>query len=124
MTFVPSIKKRITMELFKLSKNEQYFKILGAMKQGEEVKNSNKQPPILIEVMNLETAAIGQIIAPKILESELTKHYPNDAYVGKCFALSVTPPVEGGKKYNLVNITEIEDPNPETVETAAKGGKK
>lgn len=119
-TFVPTIKKRITMEHFKLGRTPQYFRMEGKMHQGEEIKNSNKQPPWLIEVSNLETGEIGQIIAPKILESELNKHYPKDTYVGKCFALSITPPVEGGKKYNLVNITEIEDPAPVEAKKAAK----
>ena len=111
MEFVPSIKKRVTMQLLKLGKDEQYYRIETAMKQGEEVKSSNKAAPWLMQVTDLKTGEVGQIIAPKILQSELDKHYPNDSYVGKCFGLSVTPPVEGGKKYNLVNITEIDDPS-------------
>lgn len=115
------------MQHIKLTKNDQYFKIQTAMRQGDDIVvaagTTKKQPPWLMEVTNLESGEYGQIIVPAILKSELDKQYAGDAYVGKCFALSILTPEESGKKYNLVNITEIEDPDAPEVEAPTKGAK-
>ena len=103
--------KNVTLPLFKLEKNKDYyFRFEGPIHTGKDIKGKStddrKQPAELAKVTNLETGELGEIICPMILRETMQEDYPDDGYVGKCFALSLTRPE--GKAYNLVSITEIE----------------
>lgn len=133
-TFVPKIKKHVTLPLLKMVKDTPYYvRFESAMFKAKEVTAARnvdpnsaaaqkREPPMLAQVVNLENGEMAQIICPAVLVSELNNHYPDEAYRGRCFAIELKK-VEG-KSYNLVNVTEIEDPK--EAEDAAKeqaGGK-
>lgn len=107
--FAPKVKKRVTLQLFKIEKKKPYyFRMESAMAIGKAVANSQMEPATVVQVTNLVTGEIGQIICPSVLKKELSDAYPDDSYVGKCFELSIHP--VAGKRYSVPQITEIEDP--------------
>lgn len=121
MAFAPKVKKHITLPLLKMAKNQPYYvRFDSAIFQAKELKASRtastespaaqrREPPMLAQVTNLETGELCQIICPTILCTELNDNYPGESYKGRCFQIEQSR-VEG-KNYNLVNLTEIEDPD-------------
>ena len=101
--------KNVTLAQLKLEKGvEVYVRIEKPFTIGKEVKNSNKQPPLIAECTNLVTGELVEVIVPKVLESILTEEY-NDGYVGRCFCIEKTSnPDENGKKYAKFSVIEIE----------------
>ena len=125
-TFKPVIIKHVSMPTLKLMPNMPvYVKILEKMflgkvqpaKEGE----AEKKPPTILNVLNhvvnkagtaLETdGEVMQLVAGKVLESELRETYPDDGYVNRFFA------IEKGKKkgttdrgYFTYGVGEIADP--------------
>ena len=103
--------KKVTRELLKLKDNMPvYIKVLCATYQAEptEAKQGAVQmdPPILANVVDLETGEEMQMIFPKVLEEEIHKNYPDNSYVDHCF--SVEKFKIDGKKYSGFKISEIE----------------
>ena len=118
--FEPKIIKRVTMPTLKLIPNEPvYVKILDPiflakeqkLKDGEKEKD-RKKPPMLFNVLNLETGEAMQLVAGAVVQSEITESYPKDAYVGKCFMITKgkKKDLSGGRGYFTYEISEIEDP--------------
>ncbi len=114
--FKPEIIKHVTMPTLKLVPDvPAYVKITAPIfegkrqppKKGEEPK----KPPMIFNIVNLETGEVCQMVAGKVVESEITGNYPKDAYVGKCFMI-----VKGKKKgsgdrgYFTYEIAEIKEP--------------
>lgn len=113
--------KHVTLPLFKMIPGvERYFLVDGAMFVGKQV-DDKKEPATLMNVTDLETGEEGQIICPFLLIEALNADYPDNAYVGKMFAISLTRVPE--KKYNLVNLTELKRAE-ESEESAKPAGKK
>jgi hypothetical protein len=114
-------KKVLTLPLFKLVVDTpSHFKITGPMYIGKDMKqkegDKKKEPATLANVTNLETGEAGQFIVNAVVKSVLTDEYPNDAYVGKCFAITKQKRKEG-KSYDPFNVVEIEDPSATEVPT-------
>ena len=89
--------------------------------RGAAPSDQNKEPATLLEVTDLSTGEIAQIVTNEVLKSTLRDEYPQDTYVGKCFSITKKGR-EAGKQYNKFSIEEIEDPS--TAETSTKAGKK
>lgn len=76
-----------------------------------ETMSKPQEPPVLCQVTNLKSGQRAQMIAGAVFHSEITKQYPDNAYVGKSFLFTVQK--ASGKRYKVPMISEIE------VETAA-----
>jgi hypothetical protein len=99
-----------------------YVKIEEKMHIGKEMKKKAgddkvKEPATLCNVIDLKTGEPAQIILNAVVKSVLTEEYPNDTYVGCCFAITKQARVQG-KQYDPFNIEEIEDPNAQSQPTA------
>jgi hypothetical protein len=117
--FKPVTKKLLTRPVIKWQVDKtRYFKIENAMHIGKEIKarrnadpnEKAKEPATICNVIDLENGALAQLIVNAVLKSVLTEEYPNDTYVGKCFAVTKQSR-QPGKQYDPFNIEEIEDPN-------------
>lgn len=124
--FKPKIIKHVTMPTLKLvSDVPVYVKILDKMFEGKTQKpkegEAPKKAPTILNILSYSVNKAGtaletdgeamQMVAGKVLESELIEKYPKDAYVGKYFV------IEKGKKkgtgdrgYFVYSVGEIEEP--------------
>jgi hypothetical protein len=73
-------------------------------KPGPDGKPLN--PPELMEVTNLETGEIAQVVMNEVFATELRDKYPSDGYVNKSFKVCKFK-MQGGKRYATFQITEI-----------------
>lgn len=114
--FEPKIVKHVTMPTLKLLPDvPAYVKITDPIFEGktQEPKKGEtaKKPPMIFNVINLETGEVCQMVAGTVVQREITENYPKDAYVNKCFMI-----VKGKKKgtgdrgYFTYEIAEIEEP--------------
>lgn len=120
--FVPKVIRQVTLPLFKLKPGSEIFvKILDKAYKAAALKGAApkagdpvKEPPMLINVLNLETGELGQIIPGASLLDTLNDTYPNDTYVRKGFWIKVGEQKAsaggGGKRYNTYTVSEIELP--------------
>jgi hypothetical protein len=115
--FAFKLKKRFTLPLFKWKNDEtRYYKFDGVIVQGKPIKEGRsgdaaprKEAAYLAPVIDLETGEKGQIILGLVLREILSEEFPDDGYVGKCFAISQSRVT--GKNYNVYDISEIECPD-------------
>ncbi|MGH7743753.1 MAG: hypothetical protein ACREQ5_02900 [Candidatus Dormibacteria bacterium] len=84
-------------------------------------EDKRKAPATLANVINLEDGSVCQIIVNAVVKSVLNDEYPNDGYVGKCFAITKRGRAQG-KQYNPFDIEEIEDPGNEVAAKALQHG--
>lgn len=118
-------KKLLTIPVLKFKEGEiRYVKITDAMHVGKPQKAKEgekaKEPAVLANCINLEDGAICQIIVSAVVKSVLTEEYPNEGYVGKCFAITKQGR-NPGKQYNQFDIEEVEDPGDEVTHARAAG---
>ena len=128
--------KQVTRSLLKPVENVAvYVTVTSAIKEAprdEEIKSvrkskkapaadaetESKAPPLVMDVTNLETGELQQMIVPAVLETEIKRHYDDDSYVGLSFILVRLAMVKkaGGHSYSRWSIQEI-DPTPVEDET-------
>lgn len=111
--FRPTLVKILTKPLFKWEANvTRYYRADGAMFTGKPINEGagkpKKDPAILMYVTDLETGEQGQCICAAVLRSILNEEYPEEAYVGKSFAIKQHK--IAGKDYNGFDVAEIEGP--------------
>src|ERR1700677_500397 len=94
--------KHVTLPLLKLGTEPSFVRFDAPMylsekatptrprAEGAEPKADKKAPPVLAEVTDMVRNIKCQIICNTVLETELKKKYPSDAYVGKTFRLVKT----------------------------------
>lgn len=121
--------KNLTLDILKFVENEtRHVKITGAIHLGKEQKSSKgdedkkREPAQLASCINLDDGAECQIIVSAVVKSTLEDEYPNETYVGKCFAITKKNRV-AGKQYFPYSVEEIEDPNAEAATEPAKEDK-
>lgn len=118
--FKPVVIKRITMPTLKLLPNvPAYVKITHPifqakeqkLKEGEKEKD-RKKPPMLFNVINLETGEAMQLVVGAVVQSEIVESYPKETYVNKCFMIvkGKKKDLSGGRGYFTYEISEIEEP--------------
>lgn len=109
-------KRAITVPHLKLEKNACYYlKFLGEPFKGSgDPAQPEKQPPTVARVVNLETGELAEVILPAVALKELTDAFP-DGINGTCVEFKNLG-IREGKNYNIVQITEIEDPTAGTEE--------
>lgn len=113
----------VTLELLKIVANVEYYvRFIGPMHIGKAVAGPvkvdpntgevkpGKEPAMIAFIDDLETDKERIIICSTVLRKELADAYPNDSYISKTFGFKQTK-IEG-KSYNLVELWEVEDPNP------------
>lgn len=104
--------KQITRNVFPQKPGQTLaVRVTGKIFQGEKLKNAtgeqkNMDAPKMFEGVNLETGEIGLVIANTVLEGEFDKSYPNGAYVGKSFAITMKD--VPGKRYKQFVVFELE----------------
>lgn len=122
--FVPTRKKLLTRPILKFIKDEpRYVKFEGKIYLGKEMKqkagdDKKKEPAHLADVIDLTTGELAQIIINAVPMSVLKENYPDDSYVGKCFAITRQSRKEG-KAYDPFLVEEIEDPTAKSEATEA-----
>ncbi len=131
--FVPKRKKLLTKPLLKYSVGVAVCVLIEtAMHIGKDMKpgadGKKKEPATLCDVIDLKTGEPCQLIMNAVVKSVLSEEYPNDAYVGKCFAITKQVRVQG-KAYDPFSVEEIENPADDKKEEAPShvaniGGKK
>lgn len=119
-------KKLLTVPVLKFKEGEtRYVKITEVMHVGKPQKAKEgekaKEPATLASCINLEDGAVCQIIVSAVVKSVLSEEYPNDGYVGKCFAITKQGR-NPGKQYNQFDIEEVEDPGDEVAHQRSTGG--
>jgi hypothetical protein len=101
----------------------QFVKITGPMHLGKQMPAKEgekpKEPATLAHCVNLADGGEVEMICNAVVESVLNEHYPNHAYVGKCFAITKGGR-NPGKQYINFSVEEIEEPT-ETAEEPPKG---
>ncbi|MGH7744648.1 MAG: hypothetical protein ACREQ5_07510 [Candidatus Dormibacteria bacterium] len=112
--FKPVIKRHLSVPVLKFEIDKpRYLAITDKMHVGKAQKakagEKAKEPATLAACVNLETGEVGQIIVAAVIKGVFTDEYPNDFYVGKCFAITKLAP-RPGKSYNQYTVAEIEDP--------------
>lgn len=126
---MPEVKKfvakriaSVTVELLKIKTGVEYYvKFTGPIHLGAEmppdvkvdpktgeVTKEERKPANVAYVIDLETNQPRQIVVSAVMHSELDRSFPNDSYVGLCFAFMIRK-IEG-KNYNGVTIDQIEEP--------------
>lgn len=124
--------KHVTVPQLKLEKNIEYaIRFVSEIVISDAATSSapadtdaktKMEPPMVAKVNywdNPDHTFVYQIVCNTIMVKEMAKHYPNNAYVGKWFLISLRP--IQGKKYIGVDITEIEVPaEAQAAQTPAK----
>lgn len=120
MSFSPKIIKKVTMPLLKQQIDVPIFvRVDGAIYVGKELKGdkAGEKPADIMHVTDLTSGEVMQYLVPSVVKSTLEEEYANEAYVGKCFALTKHNKKEG-KRYFTFSIDEIENPLGDTQKTA------
>jgi hypothetical protein len=98
--FTFKTKKFVVKQLFKIKPGvEYYFKATGPMHIGKQI-DDQKEAATLMDVIDLPTGELGQIICGKLLRDSLAENYPNHSYVGKAFCIELMKVPE--KRYNML----------------------
>lgn len=114
--FVPKRKKLLTRPVLKLVKEQPRYVLLQArIYIGKEMRqrspdDKKKEPAHLVDVIDLTTGELAQVIINAVPMSVLTEEYPNFGYVGRCFELTRQTRQEG-KSYDPFKVEEIEVPD-------------
>ncbi len=114
--FKPVVIKHVTMPTLKLLPDvPAYVKITEKIFEGKaqpaKEGQEPKKPPMIFNVINLESGEVCQMVAGTVVQREIQDNYPKDSYVNKCFMI-----VKGKKKgtgdrgYFTYEIAEIEEP--------------
>ncbi len=116
VAFKPVVIKHVTMPTLKLLPDvPAYVKITEKIFEGKSQPAKGdepaKKPPMIFNVINLESGEVCQMVAGTVVQREIQDNYPKDGYVNKCFMI-----VKGKKKgtgdrgYFTYEIAEIEEP--------------
>lgn len=115
-------KKSITLSTLKFVVDKPlYVLILGKLHEGKarvgrsgnvklDSDGNPRKPPTLVEVIDLQSGEISQIIASTIIKTELTEAYPNDSYLGCSFEI-IKQKRKEGREYDPYSIAEVETPD-------------
>lgn len=114
-------KKAITLSTLKFVVDKPlHVLILGKLHEGKarvgrsgnvklDSDGQPRRPPTLVEVLDMDTGEMAQIIAATIIKTELSEAYPNDGYVGLGFEITKQKRKEG-REYDPYSIVEVEVP--------------
>lgn len=101
--------EHVTRPLLKWTDGKTYFFRIDSpifqADRNEGEKDDKKEPPFLYNAIDLTTGEEVQMIAPKVLHSELEKKYPDHGYVGRNFR-AVKTKLED-KRYSTFQISEL-----------------
>lgn len=108
-----TVKRVVTVPTLKLSVGEtRILEILESITDGKarvarkgEDGNAMKAARVM-KARDVETKEVGTVVLNKVLESILTEDYPDEAYVGKLFAITKGQKAEG-KAYFPFTVLEV-----------------
>lgn len=114
--FKPVIIRHVTMPTLKLMPDvpacvKITAKIFEGKVQPAKEGETAKKPPMIFNVVNVETGEVCQMVAGTVVHREILDNYPEHSYVNKCFMI-----IKGKKKgsgdrgYFTYEIAEIEEP--------------
>lgn len=104
--------KHITLPLLKIKLDEEfYIKITGAIFEGKTIRQSlavrkQLEAAMFAPVINLRTGEEMEMMFNKGLEDTISEEYPDNAYIGKEFAMTKFAKEKG--KDHRFNVIEIE----------------
>ena len=109
--------KQVTVPVLSLPFNVPvYLQITEPMHVGPDLRGrvaGYKMAPATITVIKGIRGGLRTLICPAVLQGELERQYPEDAYVGRWFAIKRFPPdvkLAPDKRYSTFQIVEIRDP--------------
>lgn len=115
--FVPKVLKQVSTNLIKLRAGSSiYFKVTAPMKEAAKAtrtdgKDADKNPPTLLDGVDLASGEVGTIICGSVLIDLFNSEYPSDSYVNKGFWIRVVEKKDaqagGGRSYNVYDVKEI-----------------
>jgi hypothetical protein len=122
--------KSVTRPVMKIEAKTVYFKVDGPIHKAAPMEGAKAQkdasgnvlpPPDLMFVTDLETGEEKTVVVNTVLGLELSKTYPEEKYVGKCFMVEKIAPA-GNKRYATFQISEIalQETAPEKPATSKK----
>lgn len=102
-----TIKKEVTLPIRKLTIDEPaYLKVTSKIVQGKKIKDEEEAAHIM-NVIDLETGASGQVVVPSVLMGIFEDNYENQTYVGVCFQI-IKGRKPSGKRYHTFTVCEVE----------------
>ena len=105
------VTRKITLPLLSTKDGGQYaVQLQGKFYVGKEITQKGevaKKPAIMVDVIDLLTGQLMQMICPTVLKANIEEAFPDDSYVGKCIAFERFAKKEG-KNYNTFSLAEIE----------------
>jgi hypothetical protein len=114
-------KKSITLSTLKFEVDKPLYVLLaGKLHEGKQrisrsgvVKldssGNPRKPPTLVEVIDMTTGEVAQIIAATIINTEISENYPNESYIGLGFSIMKQKRKEG-REYDPYEIAEVDIP--------------
>lgn len=88
-----------------------FLKFEEAMHESKYVdpdpKKQKEKPATIAAVTDMESGEVYQFIVPSVVQSQLERNYPDNAYVGCIFRLACLGK-RPGKRYWDFSITEVE----------------
>lgn len=100
--------KQVTLPVLKMKPGvERFVKLTDVIRTGKKVSDT-MQAAEVCPAIDLVSGQRGLLIVPYVMQQDLKEHYPENAYVGKSFAVLFTR--VPGKRYNIPTIDEIEEP--------------
>lgn len=106
-------KKPVTLPVLKMTEDQPvYVKITSAFRDGRASNKPGKdgevmKPARICDVVDLESNEPAQMIAGKVLESNLVETYPGEAYVGKSFEIIQRAKADK-QRYRLYTVSELQ----------------
>lgn len=96
----------------------------GPIRQSDvRIPDSDMAPPMVADVVNLETGECMLLIVNTVMESELTRYFPDGGYVGKFLAMRREKSA-ADKRYYTYKIVELRpkaDRSADVVQTIDNG---
>jgi hypothetical protein len=110
--FVPKILRAITLPLIKPQLDVPvYVLVMGTVFLGKEIAVPEGKKKMdaahLINVTDLETGELAQMIVPSVLKGIFADEFKDDSYVGKGFMITKHPK-GSGKDYHPFSVSELD----------------
>lgn len=112
------VKRQVTVPTLSMKENKdgalpppRFLQFMEAMHESTYVdpdpKKVKEKPATIAGVTDIETGEIYQFLVPAVVESQLTRDYPDDGYVGKVFRIACLGK-RPGKRYRDFSIFEVD----------------
>jgi len=108
----------ITLPIYSFKKRETgYIKCVSELYKGRELEEFDKEEgkmvkkpaADLMKIIDLETGELMEFIVPKLIMATFEEKLEG-MYLGNCYELFVSEKIPEGKRYKLVKVFQIDEP--------------